>query len=301
MFAVTGSALDFPKKPVQFFIPFEVGQSSDIAARGLASSSEKLMGQPIVNVNKTGGGGALCFDYVKNAKPDGYNLGMMTASILTHTNLGRLPYDYKAWDYIARITVVPSTITVKASSPWKNLKEFIDYAKKNPGKVKVGNAGNGSFTHLIAVAFEEAADIKVLHVPIGVRRLPGLLGGEVDAISVHPPEVASLVRGGEMRILGIVYPQRMKEFPDVPTFKEMGYNIDLIQFYGIFAPKGTPKEIREYLSGIFKKATEQKEFKELAQKFTLDISYMAGDEFAKFIESQDATIKRLIEKSGMKK
>jgi len=104
-----------------------------------------------------------------------------------------------------------------------------------------------------------------------------------------------------MRILGIVYPQRMKEFPDVPTFKEMGYNIDLIQFYGIFAPKGTPKEIREYLSGIFKKATEQKEFKELAQKFTLDISYMAGDEFAKFIESQDATIKRLIEKSGMKK
>jgi len=291
---------DYPKKPVQLFIPFEVGQSADISARGVAAAMEKFLKQPVVCVNKTGAGGAICFDFVRNSKPDGYNLGFMTLSALTQTNTGRLPYNYKAWDYIARINTVPTTITIKADAKWENIKELIDYAKNNPGKLKIGNAGKGSFTHLVAIAFEESANIEVAHVPTGIRRRHALLSGEVDAISVHPPEIVSLVKGGEMRILGVVFPQRMKEFPEVPNLKELGYDIKLIQSWGVFGPKGIPDHIKKYLAEVIQNAIKDKIYQELAIKSTLYIDYMALDEFEKFIKSQDEIIKSLIDKFGLK-
>ncbi len=292
---MTVTAGGYPTKPVTMTITFKPGGAADIAGRLSAAAAAKMLGQPISVINKLGGGGSIGFDYVGKQKPDGYNIGWLSASILTTTLLGKLPYDYSHFDYVCAVTFDATTIAVKADSPWKTLPEFIAAAKKAPKKIKLGHAGTGSFTYMVGSTLMKMEGADVVYVPVGKRRLPSLLSGEVDAISVHPPELVASVRSGDVRLLAISSPKRIDAFPDVPTFAELGMKIDFHQFRGVFVPKGTSLEIKTKLADAFKEAQNDPKLIEAAKQRGFGINYIGIDEFPKYVAEQNALIKSVID------
>ena len=160
-FAGSISAANFPKKPIQFIIPFGAGGGADIEGRLLASEMAKLLGVAIVPVNKPGGGGAVSYTHVKNAKPDGYTIGWNSTSILTTTNIGNVSFKHDALAHLGQVEFQPMPLAVKADARWNNLTEFAAFCKANPGKVKIANSGSGSSTHLAAIALANAMDLKL--------------------------------------------------------------------------------------------------------------------------------------------
>ena len=209
--SATSASAAYPTKPVEMTITFKAGGAADISGRTVAKAAEKVFGQPIVAVNRPGAGGTIGFAYVKTAPPSGYKIGWLSASILTGTNMGKLPYDYRAWDYVSRVVFEATAIVVRGDSPYKTLPELVKAAKSKT--LKIGSAGAGSFTRLTASALAKKAGFKFRHIPLGKRRVPSLLGGEVDAISVHPPEVLALHKAGKVRMLAVSFPKRHPAYP----------------------------------------------------------------------------------------
>ena len=295
-------AEEYPKKAINFLIPFGAGGSADMMGRALANGTEKYLGQPIVPVNRPGAGGGIMYSALKASPPDGYTLGWNSTSVLTSTNIGNVPFKYTAFEHICRIGFTGMPIAVKADAPWKTFKDLVAYAKKNPGKVKIGNAGTGSGTHLVAVLIEKEIDIQIIHVPLGSkRRIPSLLGGEVEAICVPLPEVAPQVQAGQARILVMPTEQRDPAYPDVPTLKELGYPIVIELFRGISVPKGTSDDIVKKLEQAFQKGSESEGFKKIAEKNGFKVSYMGQAEFAEYLKVQDANIAKAMQLGGLVK
>jgi tripartite-type tricarboxylate transporter receptor subunit TctC len=242
------------------------------------------------------------YSALKAARADGYTVGWNSTSILTSTNIGNVPFKYTAFEHVWRIGFTSMPIAVKADAPWETFKELVAYAKQNPGKIKIGNAGTGSGTHLVAVLIEKEVDIKIIHVPLGgKRRVPSLLGGEVEAICVPLPEVAPQVQAGQARILVMPTEQRDPAYPDVPTLKELGYPIVIELFRGISVPKGTPDNIVKKLDHAFEKGAESEAFKKIAKQKGFKISCMGQAEFAKYLEVQDANIAKAMKLGGLVK
>jgi tripartite-type tricarboxylate transporter receptor subunit TctC len=291
---------EYPSKPINFLIPFGAGGSADVMGRTLATGTEPYLGQPIVPINKPGAGGGIMYTALKAAKPDGYTVGWNSTSILTTTNIGNVPFKYDAFDYVCRIGFTAMPLAVRKDAPWKNFKEFVDYAKKNPGKIKIGNAGTGSGTHLTAVLLEKETGIKVVHVPLGAkRRIPSLLGGEVEAICVPLPEVAPQIEGGQARLLIMPTEKRDPMFPDIPTAKELGYPVVMELFRGISMPKGTPQDIINKLADAFKKGADDANFKKIAKKTGFNISFMGNKEFEEYLKVQNANIAEGMKLGGL--
>ena len=294
-------AAEYPTKPVTMTITFKPGGASDIAGRLSAKAAEKLLGKPIKATNKLGGGGSIGFDFVGKQKPDGYNIGWLSASILTTTLLGKLPYGYDQFDYVCGVTFDATTIAVRADSPFKTLPQFLAAAQKNPGKVKVGHAGSGSFTYMTAAALMSEQKTKVTFVPVGKRRLPSLLAGEVDAISVHPPELIPSMKAGKVRLLAISAPKRVPAYSDVPTFKELNMDLGFYQFRGIFVPKGTSQSIKATLSKAFKAAATDKKLAAMAKKRGFGINYIGLKDFPNYVKKQNALLSAVVNKLKKKK
>jgi tripartite-type tricarboxylate transporter receptor subunit TctC len=293
---------EYPSKPINFLIPFGAGGSADVMGRALAKGAEPYLGQPIVPINKPGAGGGIMYTALKGAKADGYTVGWNSTSILTSTNIGNVPFKYDAFDHVCRIGFTAMPIAVRKDAPWKNFKEFVDYAKKNPGKIKIGNAGTGSGTHLVAVMLEKEADIKVVHVPLGAkRRVPSLLGGEVEAICVPLPEAAPQVAGGQVRLLVMTTEERDPMFTDIPTLKEMGHPVIMELFRGISMPQGTPDAIVKKLADAFEKGAENADFKKIAKQKGFNISFMGNEAFEAYLKVQNENIAEGMKLGGLVK
>ncbi len=288
----TSLAFAYPDKPIEKTVTFKAGGAADIAGRLAAKAAEKHLNQPISVVNRTGGGGSIGFDYVGQQKNDGYNIGWLSASILTTTILGKLPYDYTHWDYVCGVTVDATTIAVRSDSPYKTLPDLIKHSKDNPGTIKIGHAGVGSFTYTTGAVLMNNQGAKVVFVPVGKRRLPSLLAGEVDAISVHPPELMASVRGGKVRMLAVSTPVKMSAYPEVPTFESLGMDVGFYQFRGVFVPKGTPKAIIKKLSDAYKLAQNDSALKEAAMKKGFGINFIPHDKFTKYVAGQNKLLKK---------
>ncbi len=288
-------ALAYPDKPIEMTITFGAGSTADITGRVSSEIAAKDLGQPIVVVNRLGGGGAIGFDHVGNQKNDGYNIGWLSASILTVTLLKNLPYDYKNWDYVCGVTLEPTAIVVLNNSKYQNLKDLIDAAKKNPGTIKIGHSGVGSFTYTtVAALMKKQGAEKVVYVPVGNRNLASLLAGEVDAISVHPPEVLGSLKSKDLKMLALSSPQKNNTFPDVPTLKSMGMDLGFYQFRGIFVPKGTPKNVVEKLSKSYELASKDKKFQDLALNGGFDINFISHTDFPKYVEQQNELLRKVL-------
>lgn len=292
----TNLALAYPEKAIEKTITFKAGSTADITGRITAEIASKDLGQPVVIVNRLGGGGAIGFDHVGKQKNDGYNIGWLSASILTVTLLKNLPYDYKHWDYVCGVTLEPTSIAVLSKSKYKNLNDLIEAAKKNPGTVKIGHSGVGSFTYTTVAALmkKQGAD-KVVYVPVGERNLPSLLAEEVDAISVHPPEILGALKSGEVKMLALSSPKPNATFPNVPTLKSLGMDLGFYQFRGIFVPKGTPQNIIEKLSKSYELASKDKKFQDAAVSGGFDVNFISHRDFTKYVGEQNELLRKALD------
>lgn len=279
-------AQDYPNKTINLVVPLGVGGSSDLTARTFVHLSPEILGQPMVIQIKPGGGGAIGTEYVYQAKPDGYNI------LLGHSNCNsvlpalegrsRGPEDMEA---VCRINIQNTIYWVQSSSPFKTLKDVIDYAKANPGKLSFGNVGTWSVTDLEWRWLEIKAGMKTRNVPYdgGGQTLLGLLGGHVQIAMISPTQSLPHYKAGKLRPLAIEGPNRYAELPNVPSMKELGYDTGLEGLWkGVMAPKGTPRPVIEKLASFFKKITENKQVVESLGKLGDEFNYMGPDEFAKY-------------------
>lgn len=289
--------------PLELVVIFPAGSSADISARILAEGLAKYLEHPVLVSNKPGGGGAVGYKYVAAARPDGRTLVWNSNSISTTFHGGTMDIDYKAFEAVARATIEIPAVVVQASSPWKTLPELLDYARANPGQLKVGNSGTGSHTHMAAIALFNAAGAKALDVPFSASQVVAkLLGGHVDAIVQLPGAVVPHVKSGALRVLGVLGSKRDPVFPDVPTASELGITVPAMDLWrGIGVPKGTPPETLARLEKAVEFSLQRPEFVAAGQKFGFLPAFMPSMEFGLLIGSDDAMIAREMASLGLTK
>lgn len=297
--AGTASA-EFPDKPIEMIIPFGAGSGADIEGRLLADEMSKVLGQPVVPVNKPGGGGAITYTYVKNAPADGYTIAWNSSSILTTTNIGNVDFDYTAMDNIGQVEDQPMPFVVNASSKWKTFQDFVADCKAHPDTYKIAFAGVGSATHVAAIALTEAAGCKAIMLPVkAAERNKFVLSGEADAAMHIFTNPLKLVKAGKLRFLVLTSPERNPLTPDVPTAKELGYNVSLDLFRGLSAPKGTPAPVIAKLEDAMIKAANSDSFKARAKKLGFTLAPMGHKAFAEKLKVGNAQVVAVMKKAGL--
>ena len=299
-------AQTYPTKPIRLVVPFAPGGSSSIVARSFATEMEKALGQSFVVENKGGGGGNLAMNDVAHADPDGYSL------IITHVgSLAMTPFMEKNLGYdvnqdfapISLLAKVPNIFVVYQGVPAKNLKEFVELAKKDPGKLYYGSAGNGSAGHLAMEYLKLVTGMDIQHVPYKGTgpNLIDLVAGRTQATSAGTPPLMPHVKSGKLRVIAVGTPKRLASLPDVATVAEQGYpGFETSQWYGLSAPAKTPPAIIQRLSQEAAKAAKNPA---LLARFAAEDAEAVGStpqEYADFIAKEQARWKNVIEKSGVK-
>jgi tripartite-type tricarboxylate transporter receptor subunit TctC len=294
--AAPAFAQQFPAKEVSIVIPYAPGGATDLVFRALAASSQKYLGKAVVVVNKPGGGGTVGVVEAQRAKPDGYTLltAITPLTILPHQV--KTTFTYRDFEPIINVVQDPVMFQVRADAPWKTLPEFLDYARKNPDTITVGNSGAGGGVHLIALAFEKAAGVKFNHIPFagGGPSVTALLGGHINAVSVSPPEGIAQVKAGKLRIIALFSQTRMTDFPNVPTVREQGVDFALGQWRGLAAPKGTPPEAIKLLHDAFKKGMEDPAFAKNAADMSVTLAYVGPEDFGKLMAADHERFGKLV-------
>jgi len=301
--APAASAQDaFPgKKPIEFVVLFPAGSSADVTARLLAEGMAKHLGTQIVVVNRPGGGGAVGYRYGAAQAPDGHHLVWNSNSISTTYHTGMLPFDYKAFAPVARVQIETPVLFVKGEAPWKTLRELLQHAKSNPGKLTVGNSGTGSHTHFSSVWLFRAAGAQVVDVPFNAAQVvPSLLGGHIDSVVQLPGALAGHVKSGAVRALVALSGARDPFFPDVPTAREQGVNAVAELWRGVAVPKGTPPRVIAKLEDAIRKAVESPEFTRAAEKLLVAPAFLPAAEFGKLIAREDAEIAQAVKALGLR-
>ncbi|CEP67007.1 Bordetella uptake gene [Moorella glycerini] len=294
----------FPTKPVSLIIPFSTGGGTDVAGRLLAQLTEKHLGQSIVPTNVEGGASATGLTQLAKSKNDGYTIAMCTSTIHTLKPQGRMPYSSQDFEPIIGFQTNSLAIGVNTTSQFKTLQDLINFAKKNPGKLKVGTSSIGSNNHLAGLAFELEAGIKLSFIPDPGGANQGILevaGGNLDAAIGGPLEFLSQYKAGRIRILGIMSEKRLDTFPDIPTFKEQGVNLVFGTERYILAPKGTPEEVIKILHDAFKKGMEDPKWKEYIKTSGSEEFYKSHSEAKAYLKERDEFYYKILESSGMLK
>ncbi|MBS3906226.1 MAG: tripartite tricarboxylate transporter substrate binding protein [Syntrophaceae bacterium] len=285
----------WPEKQVELINPFGAGGAADVQARKLAEIISRELGQPLVVRNVTGAGGAIAYNEVHRAKPDGYTLIWYSGAINTLAARKQVKFDHQAFEPIAGVGFETIAIAVNKTASWKDIKEFISYIKQNPNKVTVGNSGIGSVTHMVPVAMASKIGAPVIHVPFGTGlAVAALMGGKIDASSQHPTEVLSQVRAGEVRVLAVSSEKRISLWPNVPTLKESGVDLAYDQWRGFAAPKGTPKTVIDKMIPLVKKAIESKEWIDFTASIGTASHYQDPEAFGKFVAEMDKITKEIV-------
>jgi tripartite-type tricarboxylate transporter receptor subunit TctC len=289
LLAAPALAQPFPGgKPIEMTVMFGAGSAADVTARYLADGMAKTLGVPVPVVNRTGGGGAIGYSHVKQQKPDGHAVIWNSNSISSTFHSGVLPFDYKAFDAVARVSVETPVIAVRGDSQWKTLKELVEYAKANPGKLRIGNSGTGS--------------AKVVDVPFGEgQAVVNLLGSRIEGVVQLPAAVVSHVKSGDLRVLAVLGSKRDPVFPDVPTASELGYDVKLDMWRGIAVPKGVSRPIIAKLQDSIKVTVDSQAFKDAGKAIGFVPAYLAADDFSKVIATDDAKLAQLMTDLGLKK
>lgn len=292
--AAAPQKIDYPTRPVELVVPFGAGGAADVAARRIAAIVEKDLGQPMTVINVTGAGGAVAYQRIKNARPDGYSLLWSSAAMATLPAQGNIDFDYKALDHIAMVATETVSLTVASKSQWKMMKEFIDEGKKRSNPYNVGNSGVGSFTHLSSEAISQKIGVPFQHIAFGTGlAVTNLLGGHIDASVQHPAEVLPALKSGDIRMLVVTSNDRIPAFKDVPTMKELGYDLLLEQFRSVSAPKGTPAPVLQKLEAAFLKAADAPEWATQQADVGAQVRKMGSTELTQFMAQQHELIAQL--------
>jgi tripartite-type tricarboxylate transporter receptor subunit TctC len=293
----------FPERPITLIIAFGPGGATDLTARALAKALEKKLGQPVICMNKIGAGAAVAVSALATAKPDGYTVGTtLSAPALTPHTMD-VPYDVESFDYIILNGKYMYGVAVKSDSPFKTLKDLVDYAKQNPGKLKYSSSGPATPNNLAMLLLGKTTGVKWDNVSFksGADAAMAALGGHVDATSVNPVDVVSLVGAGRMRLLASLSDTRWKWVPDVPTAKESGYDVEMSGWMGFGAPKGVPKPILDRLREAFKEASQDPEFLHNLEKFYMIPDYKSGEDYKKVLREDSKMNEKLLMEFGLHK
>jgi tripartite-type tricarboxylate transporter receptor subunit TctC len=268
----------------------------------IAKAMSKVLGQPVVPVNKPGGGGAITYTYVKNSKPDGYTVAWNSTSILTTTGIGNVPFEYTALDHIGQVAQQPIPFVVKADARWNTLKEFMAECRAKPNTLKVAFAGFGSATHMAGVAMTQLSNCKPIMLPVkGPDRRKMILSGETDAAVDIFFVPLKFVKAGKMKLLAISSGKRDPAAPNVPTAKELGIDMEFDLFRGLSVAKGTPQAIKDKLEAAMIKAAASKAFSGRMKKLKLTLAPMGQKEFAAKLAKANANIVSIMKKAGIYK
>ena len=303
---VDASAQDsYPSKPVTMVVPFPPGGVADIVGRPLAASMQKALRQPVVVINRTGAGGAVGMAAVAKAPPDGYTILMALSSISVFPVADRIngkPPSYEMSDFapVALVTADPTVLVVRADSKYRTLKDFVDAAKANPGKINYSSAGVYSTLHVAMEIFADAAGIRLFHVPYqgGGPAVTALLGGQVEALASGPAAAIGQIKGGKMRALASWSTERLKLLPDIPTLKELGYDAEFYIWSGVFAPASAPVPVVDKLREAVREAANSPDFRSAMEKVETPVAYLDAPEFRKYWERDAARLKVALEKIG---
>ena len=300
-----GAAQDYPAHPISMVVPFPPGGVADIVGRPLASVMQKSLKQPVVVVNRTGAGGVVGMASVAKAPADGYTIlmGLSSISIFPVSDRinGKTPqYELKDFAPIALVTADPTVLVVRADGPYKTVKEFVEAAKARPGKINYSSSGVYGTLHVAMEIFANAAGIKLFHVPYqgGGPAVTALLAGQVEASAQGPAAVVGQIKGGKMRALASWGTERLKLLPDIPTFKELGYDAEFYIWSGVFVPAATPAPIVTRLRAAVREAANSEEFKTAMEKVQTPIAYLDAPEFQKYWDKDAARLKTALEKIG---
>jgi len=291
----------YPSKPINFVIGYPGGGTTDVCARPLVTAAGKTLGQPIVVLNKPGGASAVAMASLKNEKPDGYTIGILPSGAVFSQHMRKVPYDSaKDFTPIMQYAVYLYGLVVKADSPWKTFKEFIDYAKANPGKVRYSTAGAGTPQHLVMERLAIKENIKWTHIPFqgGGPAIANLLGGHVEASS-QTTEWKKHVEAGTLRLLAVYGESRMADFPNVPTLLELGTDITAASLICIVGPKGLSPQVVNTLHQAFKKSMEDPDFIRVSRQMDQPPVYRGPEDLGRHIVKMNEEVGSLIMKLGL--
>ncbi len=297
----------YPNKPIRLLVPFAPGGSSDIVSRSYAAEMGKALGQTVIVESKPGGAGNIAMQEAKGSAPDGYTiiLGHVGTLAVNPAMFAKLPYDpVKDFVPITLLAKVPSLLVVNADKlKAKNLKELVEYAKKNPGAVNYGSAGNGSSGHLAMAYLALTAGFTATHVPYKGTgpMMTDLLAGRLDATFTGAPPLMAHVRAGTLRTIAVGTAKRSPAMPDVPTVAEQGYpGFETSQWYGLMAPAGTPDAVIQKLAQAAAAAGKSPSVVERLSAEAAEPSTSTPAEFAAFIKLEAARWSDVVKKSGIK-
>ncbi|MSQ54440.1 MAG: tripartite tricarboxylate transporter substrate binding protein [Betaproteobacteria bacterium] len=295
----------WPNKPVTMVVAFPPGGVADIVGRPLAVSMEKTLKQPVIVMNRPGAGGATGTTSVAKAAPDGYTFLMALSSIsifpVSDRINGKAPaYEMSDFAPIALVTADPTVLVVRADGPYKTLADLVAAAKASPGKINYSSSGVYGTLHVAMEIFANAAGVKLFHVPYqgGGPAVTALLGGQVEALASGPAAAIGQIRGGKMRALASWSTQRLALLPDIPTFRELGYDAEFYIWSGVVAPAATPAPILSRLRDAVREAANDPAFKSAMEKVSTPVSYLDAPEFRKYWDADAARLKLALEKIG---
>jgi putative tricarboxylic transport membrane protein len=295
-FAGLANAQDYPNKPLRLIIPYPAGGASDLTARAVVSVADEYLGQPMIVVIRAGGGGAVGAEAASKSKPDGYTLFMGDpANLIILPQVQKIAYNPADFVPVGQVASLPALLTVQTSAPWKTTKDFIEAAKKEPGKLK-HSAVTFSPEHLMFEALTAKYGVKLTHVPStgGGPALASLLGGHVDVNGLYPPVAAPHIQGGKLRALGVAAPKRWPLLPDVPTLAEQGFDVDARLWLAVVALKGTPEPVLAKLRDAVKKIADDTSFKTMMGRMGQQVDYLSADELQKQWNADQTKIKAII-------
>lgn len=292
-------ATAYPEQPINMIVAYAPGGGTDLVARAIAPFIEKYLGEGarVLVVNRPGASGEIGFTAIASAAPDGYTIGWInTPSLLTVPIERKTTFTWQSFDLLGNIVDDPDNFSVHSDSPFKNLADLAAYAKANPNAVSVGTTGTGSDDHLAMLLFQKFAGVKMNHIPFkGASEVrTALAGKQIMVAAINVGEALQYAKGGTpMRNLGQMSMTRTTLAPDLPTFKEQGYNIELASLRGMAAPKGLPPAIRERLVKAVERAVTDPAFQAQAARFFAPLRYLPPPKYEIELRAADAQFRQL--------
>ena len=296
----------FPTRSITIVNPYPPGGQADLAGRPFTTALEKVLKQPVVITNKAGAAGAVGMQSVAVAKPDGYTVLITVPSLHTLPEVdklfGRTPtFTRDQFAPIARLNADALIVAVNASRPWKTMKELLDDARKRPGEITFASAGIYGATHVpMEMILQAAGNLKMRHLPTagGGPATTAVLGGHADLWASTVGPAAPHIKSGAIRPLAVTSAKRHEYFPDVPTLKELGLDVEYYLWIGLFVPKATPATVTKVLRDGARQAVEDPAFKSALEKISSPVSYQDADEFKAWLDADAVKLAEVIKRIG---
>ncbi|PSJ23256.1 tripartite tricarboxylate transporter substrate binding protein [Halomonas sp. ND22Bw] len=292
-FAIGGHAMadDYPTKSVNMIVPFSAGGGNDTFVRALQPLLEEQLGESLVIRNIAGGGGAVGMSRAVASEPDGYTLLAASNAMLTLEAMGNVPFTHDDFDFIAKVVDEPYLLAVGEDSPYQDLEALVEASAEGPIKVGTSGVGSSAYITTSAIANRTGANLNPIPYPGGSEAISAAMGGHVDAVVLGGAELRSALQSDRLEALATTYGERGESLPEVPTFKESGYDLVLSVWRGIAAPKGLPQEVKEEWVMAVQQIVDDGSYEETASNLGTKLSPLFGDDLDAFIDESSVIMR----------